>query len=534
MKIVSVEEMRALEAAAFAAGRSEAELQERAGHAVAEEVFDLCGTTGRVVVLVGHGNNGRDGAVAADWLLRHGVSLDLVLSPRHAVRPGELQGLRALGGSLIPSEDRVGVDRALSGAQVALDALAGIGAHGALREPLATLASQVNAVRSRGRSRGEHGSVHVVALDVPSGIDADSGEVTGEAVWADTTVTLGGVKQGLLRFPAASRVGRLIAREIGIPVDADAGLPYTMLDEPTLRALIPQRSLDAHKYRFGRSLIVAGSDHFLGAPVLCAAAAARTGSGLVTVASTRDVRMNVAAHLPEVTFTEVDVTAGDGVAAAHALEPYLHSHSATVIGPGLGRGQATTDFVREVLHRRSADHALVVDADGLVALSELEGWPSLLGPHAILTPHSGELERLAGGPPDPGETVWAEASRLAHLWGCVLVSKGPFTCVAAPDGRVDVWPRANSALATGGTGDVLAGITTGLLAQGLPTWDAARLAVGVHGLAAANVVARGWRTLLASDLWLEIPAALDELESASITSIFQSPPPDSSCRPLAS
>lgn len=494
--------MRALEAAAFAAGCSEAELQERAGHAVAEEVYRLTGASRRAVVLVGHGNNGRDGAVAAEWLLQHGVGVDLVLAPRHAVRPDELQRLRSLGASQLASGDGAGVDRVLSAAEVALDGLAGIGARGALREPLATLARQLNSARP---------SVHVVALDLPSGIEADTGAVPGEAVWADTTVTLGGVKQGLLQFPAAERVGRLIACEIGIPADAEAGLPYTLLNEATLRRLVPTRALDAHKYRFGRALIVAGTDHFLGAAVLCAGGAARVGAGLVTVASTRDVRLNVAAHLTEVTFTQPDIRSGDGVAAAQTLAPYLQSHNAVVIGPGLGRGPAVTDFVREVLRLRSREHTIVVDADGLVALSEIQDWPELLGPNAVLTPHSGELERLVGHAPSTGETAWAKAGRLAREWGCVLIAKGPFTCVAGPDGRVDVWPRANAALATGGTGDVLAGITTGLLAQGMPVVDAARLAVGVHGLAAAKVVERRWRTLLASDLWTEIPAVLAEL-----------------------
>jgi NAD(P)H-hydrate epimerase len=447
--------------------------------------------------------------VAGEWLLRHGTGVDLVLAPRHAVRPDELERLRGLGGSLVAAEDRVGVERALAGARVALDALAGIGTRGALREPLATLASQLNAARD---------GLQVVALDLPSGVDADAGAVAGEAVWADVTVTLGGVKQGLLRFPGAEHVGHLISREIGIPEPAQGALPYTILDTSTLRSLVPRRGLDSHKYRFGRSLIVAGSDHFLGAPVLCAGAAARTGSGLVTVASTRDVRSNVAAHLPEVTFTESDIRASDGAAAAQALAPYLASHNAVVLGPGLGRGPTTTDFVREVLSLRSRDHTLVVDADGLAALSEIRDWPSLLGPHAILTPHSGELERLVEAwsgserGPEADDTVWAEARRLAQRWGCVLVAKGPFTCIAAPDGRIDIWPRANAALATGGTGDVLAGITTGLLAQGLSAFDAARLAVGVHGLAAANIVARRqWRTLLASDLWQEIPTVLWEL-----------------------
>jgi NAD(P)H-hydrate epimerase len=509
VKIVSVEEMRALEAAAFATGASEAALQERAGTAVAEEILARTPPNGRVLVLVGHGNNGRDGAVAAQWLLDRGVAVDLVLAPRHAVRPDELNRLRAGGASLIASTDASAVGSALQAASVAVDALAGIGARGALREPLASLARQLNAARP---------GVEVLALDLPSGIDADTGQVPGEAVWADATVTLGGVKQGLLRFPAAERVGWLIPGDIGIPREALAALPFSVLSESELRGLLPARPLDAHKYRFGRVLVVAGSDHFLGAPVLCAGGAARSGAGLITVASTRDVRLNVAAHLPEVTFSELDVRAAEGPSAARALEGILRSQTAVVIGPGLGRGEATTAFVAELLRLRSPEHGLVVDADGLFALSHIEGWPKLVGPNAILTPHSGELERLMGQPLDEAEPLWVQAGRLAQRWGCVLVAKGPFTCVAGPDGRVDVWPRANPALATGGTGDVLAGLAAGLVAQGLPAWDAARLAVGVHGLAAARVVAeRRWRTLLASDLFEAIPAAFWDLARSRVT-----------------
>src|SRR5205823_14274441 len=149
---------------------------------------------------------------------------------------------------------------------------------------------------------------------------------------------------------------------------------------------------------------------------------------------------------------------------------------------------------------------------GLFALTEIESWPGLLGPNAVLTPHSGELERLVGHELPENGPMWVHAGRLAKEWGCVLIAKGPFTCIANPDGRVDVWPRANPALATGGTGDVLAGVTAGLLAQNLAAWDAGRLAVGVHGLAAERIVEnRRWRTLLASDLLLELPAVLGSL-----------------------
>jgi ADP-dependent NAD(P)H-hydrate dehydratase / NAD(P)H-hydrate epimerase len=483
MKIVSVAEMRALEHKAFAAGVSEAELQARAGAAIAEEVFKIW-RGGRIVVLVGHGNNGRDGGVAAEWLLHHGVEVDLVLAPRHALTPEELARLRALGATTSGSPED-----ALRGASVAVDALVGIGANGALREPLSGIAAQLNAARS---------NVHVVALDIPSGIDADTGEVPGEAVSADTTVTLGAVKQGLLRFPGAERVGRLIPRSIGL---TDDGLQFGIIDDQLLAPLLPERPPNAHKYRFGRVLVIAGTDHFLGAPVLCAGGAARVGAGLITVHSTRDVRLNVAAHLPEVTFTDPDV----------AFDSYLTSHDAVVIGPGLGRGAKVTEFVRGVLVQRSREHALVVDADGLFALSEMQDWPVSLGENAVITPHSGELERLVGHPLGENEPLWVQAGRLASGWGCTLVAKGPFTCVAGPDGRVDVWPHANAALATGGTGDVLAGVTAGLLAQGLRPWDAARLAVGVHASAAAKIMRRGWRTLVASDLFEEIPSALDEL-----------------------
>jgi len=507
VKIVSVAQMRALEASAFAAGIAEAELQSRAGAVVAEEAHRLLKPAGRVCVLVGHGNNGRDGAVAAEWLLRRTTPVDLVLAPRHALTRDELARLRALGGSVIACDDELATRRALGSAHVAIDALAGIGASGPLREPLASLARQLNDVR---------GQLHVLALDLPSGIDADSGEVPGEAVWADSTVTLGAVKQGLLRFPAAERVGRLIPREIGIPPSVGDRLNYSVLLEADLAPLVPPRPISAHKYRFGRVLVVAGSDHFLGAPVLCAGAAARVGAGLVTVASTSDVRMNVARHLPEVTFSETDVRPADGPEAARLLAPYLQSHTSLVLGPGLGRSDTTTAFTVELLRLRQREHALVVDADGLFALSEIADWPALLGPNAVLTPHSGELERLVGHPLAEDEPAWVHAGRLAEQWGCVLLSKGPFTCIAASDGRVDVWPHANPALASGGTGDVLAGVTAGLVAQGLSPWDAARLGVGVHALAAERIVRqRQWRTLLASDLLSEFPAVLHGLAAST-------------------
>jgi ADP-dependent NAD(P)H-hydrate dehydratase / NAD(P)H-hydrate epimerase len=500
-KIVSVAEMRALEAAAFAAGVSEAALQASAGRAVADEVERMVLPGQRVVVLVGHGNNGRDGALAATALGARGIGVELVLALRHAVTDAELRTLRRLGARLCGVDDQHARE-AIKSARVAIDAISGIGIQGALREPLASMARMVNAAPH----------LEVVALDVPSGIDADSGDVLGDAVRADTTVTLGAVKQGLLRFPAAERVGRLIVRDIGIPPAAGAELPYRCLGPEAVSA--PPRPIGAHKYSFGRVLVVAGSEQFVGAPVLCVGGALRSGAGLVTLATTRAARHVVAARLPEATYTRVELRIEADPRQA-ARDMLANETQVLVLGPGLGRSQATTALVEELLRLRPRESSLVVDADGLFALSEIADWHAKLGPNTILTPHAGELRRLVDTRADAVPT-WVDAGRLATKWGCVLVAKGPFTSVACADGRVDVWPHANAALATGGTGDVLAGMCGGLLAQGCEPADAARLAVVAHALAGEQVVqSRGWRTLLASDLFEAIPEVLRELGGAT-------------------
>ncbi len=500
--------MRALEAAAGADGVSEAALQEQAGAAVAEEIEARVQPDECAVFLVGHGNNGRDAAIAARLLAGQGRDVRVLLGPRHAVRDGEIGALKKLGARIDRLDDADALRDALGAASLVVDGLVGVGASGPLREPLAAAASLVN------EASAERGTaLTVLALDIPSGVDPDTGEVPGEAVWADVTVTLGGVKQGLLVFPAAHRVGLLVPRPIAIPSDAEEALPYGLLEAGSLAASLPPRPLDAHKYRFGRALVVAGSEQFVGAPLLCAAAAARAGAGLVTLVCPRSVRTAMASRVPEVTYPpfDLDIEASPEV-AVERLEPLLRASDAVVVGPGLGRSEYTIRFLRGLFDRRAhlapPAASLVVDADGLFALVDWAAWWKRVGPNVVLTPHAGELARLAEGTIH-GSTPWRRAGELAARWGCVLVAKGPFTSVASRDGRVDVWPRANPALASGGTGDVLAGLAAGLLAQGATAWDASRVAVAAHALAADAVVhERGWRTLLASDLLDEIPAQL--------------------------
>ena len=329
MQLVSVGEMRALEARAVAQGTPEAELQARAAVAVGAVVYDRWTPGTRCVVLVGRGNNGRDGFLAGEWLQARGVPVDLVLVPEHAVTPAELRRAALAGLRLVASADRVTRRTLLAAAGIAVDALLGIGVRLPLRPAIAELVGELNDVRAQT-------GLHVVALDVPTGVDADTGAVDETAVvQADTTVTLGAIKQGLLRMPGAAQVGELRWRSIELPAD-DAPAAVQILDPATLPDLVPVRGVDAHKYRAGRVLVVAGTAHYPGAAVLCATAAARAGAGLVTLAASPELRQIMACHQPAVTYTEPDVSATNGRAAAVALEPYLQSHETVGLGPRPG------------------------------------------------------------------------------------------------------------------------------------------------------------------------------------------------------
>jgi NAD(P)H-hydrate epimerase len=514
--IVSVAEMRALEAAAIEAGTPERVLQERAGLAVADAIEGECGP-GRVVVLVGAGNNGRDGVVAGRRLAARGYAVGTWLGPRHALTDGERRDLAAEDlqiESFVGAADHPRLEAALRGADVVIDGLLGVGARGPLRPGLAEVAALVNGVRERNPSQT------VVAVDVPSGIDADTGTVPGEAICADLTVTFGTVKSGLLRFPAASLAGRLVVAPIGLPAGSTANVAAHVLAERVVAPLVPPRPLDSHKYRLGRLLALAGSDQYVGAACLGAGAAARAGCGLVGVVSTEAVKRVLATRLPEATYPlTVDVVDDDPEQAADQIAALLPDQQALLVGPGIGRATSTDRLLRRLLEANAASaHPVraVIDADALSLLAGWEGWHERIGPGNILTPHAGEMARLMDGrAADADETPWTMAGRMARAWSQVVVLKGPFTVVAHPSGHAWVYPHANSALATAGTGDVLAGLTAGLLAQGIEPVDAARLAVVVHAEAAQRLVAsRRWRTLLASDLLDEIPAVLMALNEA--------------------
>ncbi|HZT07932.1 MAG TPA: NAD(P)H-hydrate dehydratase [Chloroflexota bacterium] len=504
MRVVSVEEMRDLEARTFGAGTSETALQERAGRAVADAIMARHPSPGRAVALVGPGNNGRDASIAARELLAAGWEAALALGPRHSVTDAELERFGQSGGQVVwlpERESSRAVEGALFSATVAIDGLLGIGASGSPRPPLAAMVEAVNAVRTR------MSGLDVVSVDVPSGLNADTGEAT-LAVRADATVVLGGMKRGLLASSALAVAGDLIPADIGV-VDGPPTAPV-LLTRGTVRGLLARPRPDAHKGTFGRLLVVAGSESYVGAAYLVCAAAVRVGAGIVTLAATRTLRDVVASRLPEATYLLLPDggMAGCGAESASLIAQALPRYTALAIGPGLSTAGGVPSAVEAVLRAR-AQHGVgaVVDADALNALSGRPGWHQWLGHDVVMTPHLGELARLTGRE-SGDEAPWAKARRLADAWGATLLIKGACTAIASSRG-VWVHARPNPALGTAGTGDVLTGTIGGLLARGLDVDAAARLGAWVHGEAGARA-ALGRRAggLMASELLAEIPAVL--------------------------
>lgn len=511
MKLVTVEQMRALEQAAAAAGRPPEVLMEEAGLAVAQETWLAMGVVAErsVLVLAGPGNNGGDGLVAARHLADFGAKVAVyLLRSRPADDPNYRQVLeRNISvGQVEDDPDLAGLREALAGADAVVDALLGTGRARAIEGPLAAILDQL---RER---QAQPNPPLVVSVDLPTGVDADTGAADPRAVRADLTVTLGFAKVGLYALPGAELAGRVQVVDIGIPADAARDLPYELMDTSWVKARLPERPRGANKGTFGRILVCGGSERYVGAPRMCAAAAYRVGGGLVTVACPRSIANAVAAKLDEATYLPLHEE--DGLVAGAAsveVRREAAAYDVLVVGPGLGRGAGPSRFVRETLLSPAPEgpRAAVVDADALNALATEPGWWKRLTLPAVLTPHPGELSRLIR---QPLATIQSDrlgvAVRCAREWGHVVVLKGAYTVVAAPDGRAAVSPFANPALASAGTGDVLAGAIAGLLGQGLEPFDAAACGVYLHAKAADHVCEEiGDRGLLASDLLGALPHA---------------------------
>jgi len=514
MKLVTVEQMRALEERSAAAGVPPAVLMENAGLAVAQEVWMALGVVAErpVLVLVGPGNNGGDGLVAARHLHDFGAHVTCYLLRR---RPAEDPNLTQVVQRGIPvvtaDEDPDGhaLDELLAGADAVVDALLGTGRARGIEGTLAAILSALRRRQEQTRPPA------VYAVDLPTGVDADTGQADNLAVRADMTVALGYSKVGLHTLPGAEFAGRVLVVDIGIPRDVVSDLPFELLEAGWVRQHLPARSKDAHKGTFGRVVIAGGSRYFIGAPRLAALGALRSGAGLATIACPASIQAAVAAGVSEATYLPLhDCDGFVAPGAASDLLPALAAANALVIGPGLSQEGGAPTFVREMLAALPSDFPAVVDADALNALAAGGRWWEAVRGRLVLTPHPGELSRLTALPvPEIQADRLTTAVRCAREWRHTVVLKGAHVVIAAADGRACVSPFANPLVASGGTGDVLSGAIAGFLAQGLDPFDAACCAVYVGGMAADAMREEfGDSGLLASDLPREIAKAVRTLK----------------------
>lgn len=468
IELLSNAEMAAADRLAVAGGITGEELMERAGGAVADAVAARHPAGSKVVVLAGPGNNGGDGFVAARLLAERGYRVTVLLVGERE----RLKGDAALAARKWPG-GVTGDPGHLAIAHVVIDALYGAGLDRPIGAPADALIETLNALRTP-----------VIAVDLPSGINGTSGMVMGVAVNAAQTVTFFRKKPGHLLLPGRLHCGALSVADIGIPDSALGRIgPKTFENLPALwRASMPAPSLRGNKYDRGHAVVVSGPVWSTGAARLAARAALRAGAGLVTIASPRDALVVNAAASLAVMVRPVD---GEGELADFLTDRRLN---AVALGPGLGVGASTRELVLTAL---SGERAVVLDADAITSFANDPGRLAKAlqtrgGRPTLMTPHEGEFHRYFHGLDERTKTgSKLERARLAaKLAGATVVLKGADTVVAEPDGRTTIAGNAPPYLATAGAGDVLTGMAVGLLAQGMPAFEAAAAAVWLHGEAA--------------------------------------------------
>lgn len=467
-----------------------------------------------VAIFCGKGNNGGDGFVVARHLARWGADVRVFLAGRVEDMAGDarLQARIAanMGLPIAELESVDGVGEALAGAELAVDALLGTGARGEVTGLPGDLIDALNA-----------SAVPVVAVDVPSGLDVDTGQICGRCVRADETVTFGVLKRGLVVYPGAWVAGEITLAPISIPREAVAaeGISVRFVEAPEACDLLPQREPWAHKGSAGNVLVIGGSVGMTGAAAMAALSALRVGAGLARLAvpgSLHDILEIKATEVVTRPVEETDARSFAAVGLREALQ-WAGESECIAIGPGLGRHPETMRALLEVLPEIAAP--LIVDADGLNALAEKpEVFESLSGP-VVITPHPGEMSRLLGKnvAEVQGDRI-AAAEEAARRFRAIAVLKGARTVVSPPEGGSFINSTGSAAMASAGMGDVLTGAIAGLIAQGLRPADAAVLGVFLHGLAGDLAAAeRGGPGILASDVQERLPSALADLREGRVS-----------------
>jgi hydroxyethylthiazole kinase-like uncharacterized protein yjeF len=518
MFLVTAAQMRSLDQRTIEEAKvAGAILMENAGQGVVKAFENTFGSPeGKsVTIFCGRGNNGGDGFVVARLLRRKRARVRILLFADTKELRGDAQTMyrrfiRSAGASVVTAQpDKDQIRDQAGQADFLIDALLGTGLSSPVKGQFKEAIMAMNA-----------SSAPTIAVDLPSGIHSDKGEVLGIAVKASLTVTFGCPKVGLYLGAAIDHAGKIIVSDIGIPQEYVKALSLKthLLTAQIIKPLLPQRRMTSHKGTFGHAGIIAGSPGKTGAAILAGRAALRTGTGLVTVATPKTVNPIVETQLLEVMTAPMPETDDGilGLSAYSSLRDFVTTRNAVALGPGIGTHPDTGELIRNII--QNLGQPCVVDAD---ALNILTGHTSILSSSRIwhiLTPHPGEMARLLGNHSSQSVNYdrLGVSRRFAQTHHVVVVLKGARTIIASPDGQAAICPTGNSGMASAGMGDALTGMIVGLLAQGLSPWNAARAGVYLHGLAGdIGAEQLGQAGLIASDLIENIPHAFTQTLSHS-------------------
>jgi NAD(P)H-hydrate epimerase len=516
MKIVTSDQMRAIDRRAAEAGITTSQLMENAGRAVAVETRSFIDyIAGRMVlILAGPGNNGGDALVAARYLHEWGADVSIYLLSQRSSEDKNLALVKQHGIPLFYMHEDTRYTKlksVLAPAEIVIDGILGTGRARPLEGRFKEILDRINLEK---RQRPQ---LITVAIDIPTGMNADTGGVDPSCLKADLTVTLGLPKPGLYAFPGAGMAGKVVIADIGIPASLSRSIKTELVTSEWARSALPARPASANKGTFGRVLAVVGSENYIGAAYLACMGAARVGAGVVTLSTAKSLQPILASKLTEVTYAPLPETAKGALSskASSAILGILPYYRVLLMGCGLGQHPHTRDFVKNVLTGLPENPpVLILDADALNIVAGIDGWWKQLPAGTVVTPHAGEMSRLTGLSIEKLQGNRLEMCRKAAVhWGKVVVLKGAYTVIADPSGRVRISNYACAGLATAGTGDVLAGAVAGLAGQGMPLFDAAILAVHLH-TAAGELVRRelGDAGMLATDLLPALPKAIRKLK----------------------
>lgn len=510
MKIVTIAEIKDIEKQAIEEyGIPSIVLMENAGSEAARQMGVIMGDlqNKKIAILAGKGNNGGDGYVIARHLYNQGAKVRVFLVGSKAEVVGDalinLEIIINMGMDVIEvvhDGDWDKVKIAMNFTDCLVDALVGTGFAGQLSGNMAQVVESINKANKL-----------VIAIDVPSGLNADTGQISGIAVKAHHTITFSLPKQGLLLYPGATYAGDVSVADIGIPrkLLRDDNIKQNMITSHGIANMLMKRSPDAHKGSCGKALIIAGSKGLTGAAALTSNATVRAGAGLVTLGVAESLHDIMEIKLTEVmTRPLAEVVAGAlGQGAVHDIQEMSLQSDVVAIGPGMGRHIDTLAAMRQLI--KTAEKPLVLDADALYALVDHIDILTEVKAVPILTPHAGEMARLIGLTTDELEQDRVYITRQSAIdWGSIVVLKGARTLVAFPDGEVYINISGNAGMATGGTGDVLTGVIAAFIAQGLSSHEAALAGVYIHSLAGDIVAKGGMIGMTASDVIRALPAAI--------------------------